>query len=210
MNNIASDTLKIAISGHRNLIDPDSVRKNIALSFQYFKEINQDIIAISALAAGADTIFAQEANKLGIAVRYVLPFALEDYKKDFQPNELIALERLLSKNNQQYEIIAPLADSSKATRNEAYLAVGKRLVDECDILIAVWDGQDAQGKGGTGDVVAYARLVDKPVHIVKGIRESNQPQDEAHNEYSRLDNEAVKYKKRRFIPAWIAGITSVS
>lgn len=162
--------LKIAISGHRKLLNESEVRDNITLSLQYFQAIDQDLQVISALASGADTIFAQEAIKLKIPVRYVLPFELKEYEKDFSDTDLIVLQDLLAQNQQQYEVVSSLKDTNSETRNEAYLAVGKRLVDDCDILVAVWDGKGAKGKGGTGDVVAYARSSGKKVHIVKAVR----------------------------------------
>jgi hypothetical protein len=41
------------------------------------------------------------------------------------------------------------------------------VVDNCDVLIAVWDGEGAEGQGGTGEVVARARSQGKPVVIVR-------------------------------------------
>ena len=38
---------------------------------------------------------------------------------------------------------------------------------QCDVLLAVWDGQEAQGLGGTGEIVARARGLGKPVVIVR-------------------------------------------
>jgi len=54
---------------------------------------------------------------------------------------------------------------------EAYLAAGCRVVDMSDVLLAVWDGQPARGKGGTGNIVEYARSRATRVEIVwpKGI-----------------------------------------
>ena len=49
---------KIAITGHRKLANQDEVRKNIALSLQYFQTLDKDLLAISAIAVGADIIFA--------------------------------------------------------------------------------------------------------------------------------------------------------
>ena len=31
------------------------------------------------------------------------------------------------------------------------------LLDHCDVILAVWDGEDAQGRGGTGQIVRLAR-----------------------------------------------------
>ena len=39
-------------------------------------------------------------------------------------------------------------------------------VNDADALLALWDGQAARGKGGTADVVDYARSLGKPVIII--------------------------------------------
>ena len=39
-------------------------------------------------------------------------------------------------------------------------------VDGSDVLIAVWDGEPARGRGGTAEVVAYARSLGKPVVLI--------------------------------------------
>ena len=43
------------------------------------------------------------------------------------------------------------------TRAEAYEQVGRYIVDQCDVLIALWDGKPAAGRGGTAEIVQYAR-----------------------------------------------------
>jgi hypothetical protein len=49
---------------------------------------------------------------------------------------------------------------------EAFLAAGKRVVDLCEVLVAVWDGKEARGLGGTADVVAYAQASEREVRII--------------------------------------------
>jgi hypothetical protein len=44
-----------------------------------------------------------------------------------------------------------------ASREEGYWAAGQFVLDHCTVLIALWDGQIAQCKGGTGEMVAAAR-----------------------------------------------------
>jgi hypothetical protein len=39
-------------------------------------------------------------------------------------------------------------------------------VDLSDLLIAVWDGKEAKGKGGTADIVRYARERDTEVVVL--------------------------------------------
>lgn len=56
-----------------------------------------------------------------------------------------------------------------ATRDEAYLQAGYFIAENSDLLIALWDGNEAQGKGGTGDIVQKALEYKKPViHVWAG------------------------------------------
>ncbi len=52
-------------------------------------------------------------------------------------------------------------------RDEAYARAGEDVLDRCDVLLAVWDGQPAQGRGGTGEVVRRAREMGKPLLDVR-------------------------------------------
>ena len=36
------------------------------------------------------------------------------------------------------------------------MPVGKKVVDACEILIAIWDGKPSRGNGGTAEIVNYA------------------------------------------------------
>ena len=54
----------------------------------------------------------------------------------------------------------------ESSLEKSYLEAGKRLVNESDTLVAVWDGKTAKGPGGTGDIVAYAlKSGKKVIHI---------------------------------------------
>lgn len=199
--------LKIAITGHRTLLNETAVRQEIALSFAYFKTQDSAIQALSALAVGADTIFAEEAQRAGIPLRVVLPFALADYQQDFAEPERAQLTALLASVGNQYEVVNTLNTHTAGERDGAYLATGKKLVDEADIVVAVWDGQPASGKGGTGDIVAYAQKQGKELHIVQSVRDNTVPKHPIHSVFDELDTQAIRYKKRYFVRAWWTGLT---
>ena len=55
-------------------------------------------------------------------------------------------------------------------REDAYLDCGMETVNDADVLLALWDGEAAHGKGGTGDVVGYAKSLCKPVIIINAGR----------------------------------------
>lgn len=162
--------LKIGITGHRKFTNTTEVRQQIAEFLQEQTKTAEAILAISPLAVGADTIFAEEALKAGIRLRVLLPFALAEYGQDFAPNELQHLNALIAQAGGGFEVVTTLADNTPDTRNEAYMAIGRKITEASDILIAVWDGKIAHGKGGTADVVAYAQAQGKRVFVIEAIR----------------------------------------
>lgn len=41
--------------------------------------------------------------------------------------------------------------------DEQFELLGQTIVKECDILIALYDGKESQGKGGTAEIYKYAK-----------------------------------------------------
>lgn len=114
---------------------------------------------VSSLAAGADQAFADLVVRLGGELLVVVPS--ENYGASFERStDRSHFEALLNQalSTEQLDYAEPSED--------AFLAAGRRVVDLCDLLVAVWDGLPAQGKGGTADVVAYAREQGKPVEVI--------------------------------------------
>jgi len=108
---------------------------------------------VSSLAEGADRVVAREllaesASRLEV----ILPVAQSAYAEDFRDDKSRReFQRLLARATQVRQ--AP----GHPTRQAAYEWAGRRVVDRCDALIAVWDGQPAAGRGGTAEIVQYAR-----------------------------------------------------
>jgi hypothetical protein len=107
---------------------------------------------VSPLAAGADRIVARAGLKLGAELYAPLPFKQSDYVKDF-PDRADAFDELV-KHARALELDG--ARIGGATQGESYAAVGRHSVRNCDLLIAIWDGEPAHGPGGTADIVDYA------------------------------------------------------
>jgi len=117
------------------------------------------LVGITSLAAGADQLFARivlgRGGRLHVVVpceRYEASFTDDDARRRFEQLLLVATE---------VEVL-PFAAPSQ----DAYLAAGRRVVDLADGVVAIWDGEAARGRGGTGDVVAYAREAGRAVWIV--------------------------------------------
>ncbi|MGI9175876.1 MAG: hypothetical protein ACR2GR_11220 [Rhodothermales bacterium] len=118
---------------------------------------------LSPLAKGSDRIVARAVlDRPQAHLEVVTPFPLDEYRKDFDtPEDHAKFEALLARDPAPTELHPepdPPASPGAATvtRNVSYLRVGRRIVEACELLIAVWDGQPAQGTGGTADVVRYA------------------------------------------------------
>ncbi len=115
--------------------------------------------AISPLAEGADRIFAEEAIDLGYDLECPLPFDCREYRNDFTDEiSKRQFDELLAKAVAVFEL-----DGSRRDEPAAYALVGQLVLDQCDILLAIWDGKNAKGEGGTAEVVAHAKRRRIPV-----------------------------------------------
>jgi hypothetical protein len=107
---------------------------------------------VSPLAEGADRIVAAAARRLHLNLYAPLPFAQIEYEKDF-PDSRAEFEGLLD-GVQTFELDG--ARDGGAAQAESYEAVGRYVVRNCDLLIAIWDGERARGQGGAGEIVPFA------------------------------------------------------
>jgi hypothetical protein len=103
--------------------------------------------AFSSLAVGSDQVFADIAISLGITVVAVLP--MEGYERHFEGQDLARYRRILNRSER-----VQLKWNGDPER--AFFEAGKFVVDKSDLLFAIWDGEPADGLGGTADVVDYA------------------------------------------------------
>ncbi|GAB3337115.1 hypothetical protein [Marilutibacter aestuarii] len=107
---------------------------------------------VSALAEGADSLAAEAALELGWQLDACLPFPPDDYAVDF--GEGPALSRFQGLLARAEAVFALPGQRDAATA--AYEAVGRVVLDQADILLAIWDGDPARGRGGTAQIVAEA------------------------------------------------------
>lgn len=139
----------LGIVGHRYLAGAERISFVTESCFAILTRLrakHENLNVISAIAEGADTILAEKAIELNIPLDIVRPF--EEYAMDFAtPSAKQRYERLRS--IARSETILNYSRRSDA----AYLAGMHWIVDNCNLLVAVWDGSAARGLGGTGDAV---------------------------------------------------------
>lgn len=171
-------TIRIGVTGHRDLTDTqkimaaEGVRKVLDLLDRWLsdnlKHSAHAFVVISPLAEGADRIVAREV--LGWAkadphylpeMEAVIPFPVDDYKTTFTGEEAREEFDALLKRARSVKVL-----EKSRPANGAYVAVGHYVVHASDVLIAVWNGMPASGRGGTGDIVEYARSLGQSIFII--------------------------------------------
>jgi hypothetical protein len=148
----------VGVTGHSNLAD-----RSIELVHHEVLDLLRphagDLVGMTCLARGADQVFADVVLELGGALEVVIP-ASDYFTGISDPASRERCEAYLdaaaSTVTMPYETSGP----------SAYLSASQYLIDRCDLLIAVWDGAPATGKGGTADAVAYAREHGRSVVVV--------------------------------------------
>lgn len=124
---------------------------------------------ISSLAEGADRIAARAALAAGFALDVVLPcpppIYIETFADDASRGEFDALMA-----SARARLVLPLvgnADEAIADRlPRSYESAGLTMLAQSDILVAVWDGKPADGRGGTGEIVDEAARRGVPIVVV--------------------------------------------
>jgi hypothetical protein len=149
--------MRVGVTGHQRLGDPEAWSWVGAVIQEELEKIPPPVIGVTSLAIGADQLLARVVLDVGGTIHAVLPFA--DIERSFSPEDVPAYRKLVRQAT--VEVL-----NIRGTEEDAYLAAGKRVVDLSDIVLAVWNGQHARGKGGTADIVAYAIKRSVPViHI---------------------------------------------
>ena len=151
----------VGFTGHRQLADAAGAARAITAALEALRhEVPGEWIGLSSIATGGDQLFVRQLLNLRMSWHAVLPLPLAVFQKDFSPSEWVDVEQWLGRAEYLRTI------NVNGSREDAYLDCGLEMVDGADVLIALWDGEPAHGKGGTADVVEYARSIGKPILLV--------------------------------------------
>jgi hypothetical protein len=159
--------VRVGITGHRDLADPGRAETEVTDCLRAMQDVfasretNVSFTVLSALAEGADRLVVQRAFEVfedAATLEAVLPLDPGDYRSDFASYE----------SKREFDTLLQKAGSCHRTertddRDEAYERAGRYIVDQSDVVIALWNGDRGQGRGGTGQIVQYAEEHDVPV-----------------------------------------------
>ena len=156
----------IGVTGHRRLAPEPwlteeirSAIRDIVREASPTKSAELALTVLSPLAEGADRLIAKEVLKFpGSRLEVVLPMERDDYMRDFNTaGSRREFHKLLS------QAVSIRHVSFNGSRPEVYELAGRYVVEQCDVLIALWDGTPMGGEGGTAGTVDYARKTGCPL-----------------------------------------------
>jgi len=114
---------------------------------------------VSALATGADTVFAQCARTLSIPLESVIPFA--SFDSDFAGPETNARYRSLRRG-----AICEHRLHFSERNDRAYRKSMQWVVFKSTIVVAAWDGRRVGSPGGTWEAVSLCEKLGKTlIHV---------------------------------------------
>lgn len=148
---------RIAVSGHRGLSTQTTslVRDGLRQQLSPYRD---DLVGVTCLADGADQLFAEVVLDLGGTIEVVVP--AERYLDSLPPETHAAYQQLLAKARLVRQL------GFVESTSESHMEASAQMLNDVDLLLAVWDGLPARGYGGTADVVSHARQLGIPVVVV--------------------------------------------
>lgn len=160
----------IGVTGHRDMLPEDTgyrhrlegrLEKRVKEKLEQLKkEHGENLILLSPLAQGADQLVAWTAIQLHIPMYALIPMSLKFYENDFgdkkteEENQGLTFFRyLLGQSRGYYVTSVPEEEKTGAARDQQYEAVGKWIVQNSDVLLALWDGVETAKTGGTSEII---------------------------------------------------------
>ncbi|MFF1698591.1 hypothetical protein ACFVXC_34020 [Streptomyces sp. NPDC058257] len=149
-----------AVTGHMDLTDESVELVRTALREVFVRHAEGELVGVSCIAAGSDSIFAEELLAAGGRLVVVLPS--HDYRQaKVKPEHAETFDRLVAASAEV--VVMPHETANRS----AYEAANSELLRRGDRLVAVWDGAPPSGKGGgTADTVLEAREAGLAVDVV--------------------------------------------
>ncbi|BCK58630.1 hypothetical protein NWFMUON74_64020 [Nocardia wallacei] len=151
--------MRVGVTGHMN-ITAETVPLVYAEVVRVLERAGDpaELVGISCIARGADSVFAQAVLDVGGRLEVVIPS--RNYReRKVKPDHAGQFDDLL--RCAESVRVMDFADADA----DAYEAANDAVLGSCDLLVAVWDGQSGE-RSGTGSVVALARERGLPVEVV--------------------------------------------
>jgi hypothetical protein len=139
----------VGVTGHRHLVPADEARLgaeiDAVLARLRDQLVDTPLLLLCGMAAGADLLCAERAFAAGIPVCALLPAPLDRYEQDFSAAERARLHAALDR-----VVEMRVLDDDP---DRGYVRLATTIARYSHLVVALWDGVESRGHGGTGDVV---------------------------------------------------------
>jgi hypothetical protein len=150
--------VRVGITGHRGLGPEVEERVRELLSEAVRGYDPSELVAVSCIADGPDSWFAETALAHGGRLEVVVPAT--EYRAGLPEWHHATYDTLVRQAADVHQT------GMTEPTSEAYQAGNEILVGLVDELLAVWDGRPARGYGGTADAVDHAERTGVPVRVL--------------------------------------------
>jgi hypothetical protein len=178
---IVVDVLTIGVTGHRDIVENDALVSAIDEQLMSLKKENRSFEILSPLADGADMLVAERAIAvLGAKLKVLFPFDPAVYQcgsKKYGYGGIVQKERfsrLLKQSIENNTIKWINSNPNDRNIRDQFEKCGQTIVDQCDVLFALYDGKASGGKGGTAEIVEYAKERGSQVFLIDVRRKEGQ------------------------------------
>lgn len=152
----------VGFAGHRAVPDLAAARAAIDRELAVIAEtVTGELVGLASAAAGADLLFLDACEAAGLRTVVLLPFAKDRFGEDFDdPEEWLHACRCM--DAAWWLEVQPGGESAPA----AYHVVAREVLEIADRMLFLWNGQPAQGLGGTAESVMEARDRGIPSRVI--------------------------------------------
>lgn len=165
-----SRTVKIGVTGTSKIKKEIEIGERVRdVLFEIDKKLSDtpyNFVVISPLAEGADRILAHEIMNFKGSPNHSKTFLKVILQEKSENEESTSFNELIEVSKSTRTLDEILKGDLYRTIAEDYTHAGELVVDECDLLIALWDEVQSK-KGDTARIVEYARADMKlPIIII--------------------------------------------
>lgn len=180
----------VGFTGHRQITNSPAISQAIGEALDFLRaSAGGEWVALASVAEGGDQLFVHEALQRQMSWHAILPMPARDFATDFTPTQWQEVEAML----RRAEHLQVANDDGH--REDAYLDCGLETVTGSDVLIAVWDGAPARGKGGTANIVEFARSIGRPIIIIDAATAERRIEN-----WNRFDQQDIALTSLNLLP----------
>lgn len=162
--------ITVAVTGHRDVVVTQTLLDAIDTFFDTLYSQYSEVRLLSPLAEGADSLVAEvflsrHKNKVSSRLEVPLPMEEQAYIR-LWPGISKKRYLRLSADAQKVYVIPKVLENP-------YENLGHYLVENAQILLALWDGKENHKAGGTAEVVNHAKSQNLRTTIVSCTRQNH-------------------------------------